>query len=80
MNCEKRREMLQEIFEKVGTRRFASFARKNGLDVPYPDELSSSYTLGLWLSDNIEEGYLYDSKDDNDWISEWYKYVHSPNF
>ena len=75
MNEEERRNKLYEILSKVGTRTFANFARKKGLDIPLSYDLSPGMTVGLWISDSIIQGWLYDTEKDNEWINAWHKQV-----
>jgi hypothetical protein len=70
----RRVDKLDAIFREVKTKSFVSKARKNGLHIPYSNELGNQ-SLSLWLSDSITTGWLYDTEKDNLWIDSWYNEI-----
>lgn len=66
-----RRQKLEKIFRTISVRSFVAKARKHDLHVPYSYELNGQ-SVSLWLSDSIEDGHMYDSNKDNEWVNEWY--------
>ena len=72
MTSTERQEKLDSIFRKLRARKFSLIARKNGLNVPYSNELSPGMSLSLYLSDSITQGFLYDTDEHNDFVQKWY--------